>query len=188
MKESDRDYALDTLLDLHGQTLLVDEFGHWVKFFVGCNAAATRINPMKTLITGIAAYESMKARTMAIARGKHKPAKDEPTVWFTSVESFAKVLSQHNRELLTLIAREKPSSLTELATLAGRKTSNLSRTLKTMALYGLVELTPGERGKLIPRVTFDQVRLDVSLTSAPALVGDSSQRQADFPQSRTGKA
>ena len=34
MKESGRDYALDTLLDLHGQTLFVDEFGHWVKFFV----------------------------------------------------------------------------------------------------------------------------------------------------------
>ena len=143
---------------------------------------------MKTLITGIAEYESMKARTMVIARGKHKPAEDEPTVWFTSVESFAKVLSQHNRELLTLIAREKPASLTELATLAGRKKSNLSRTLKTMAQYGLVELKAGERGKLIPQVTYDQVRLDVSLTSAPALVGGTSQRQADFPQSRTGKA
>ena len=30
----DRDPALDTLLDLHGQTLFVDEIGHWVKFTV----------------------------------------------------------------------------------------------------------------------------------------------------------
>ena len=36
-------------------------------------------------------------------------------VWFTSIESFAKVLSGRNRELLALIAREKPDSLTELA-------------------------------------------------------------------------
>ena len=30
----DRDLGLDTLLDLHGQTLFVDENGHWVKFVV----------------------------------------------------------------------------------------------------------------------------------------------------------
>ena len=34
VKEVDRDHSLDTLLDLHGQTLFVDEFGHWVKFVV----------------------------------------------------------------------------------------------------------------------------------------------------------
>ena len=119
---------------------------------------------MKTLNIGIAGYEQMKARTMAIARGKHKPANGEPTVWLTSVESFAKVLSQRNRELLALIALEKPDSLTELAELAGRKKSNLSRTLKTMSRYGLVELRAGQRGKLVPRVTYDQVRLNVSLT------------------------
>ena len=39
---------------------------------------------MKTLQIGIASYDRMKARTMAIARGEHKPAKGEPTVWFTS--------------------------------------------------------------------------------------------------------
>lgn len=32
MKSTDRDPALDTLLDLHGQTLFVDDVGHWVKF------------------------------------------------------------------------------------------------------------------------------------------------------------
>ena len=120
---------------------------------------------MKTLKIGIAGYNRMKARTMAIARGEHKPARGEPTVWFTSIESFAKVLSGRNRELLETIAREKPDSLTELAELAGRSKSNLSRTLKTMSRYGLVELTEGERGTLVPKVPYDQVRLDVSLTS-----------------------
>ena len=119
---------------------------------------------MKTLLVGVAGYERMKARTMAIARGQHKPAKDEPKVWFTSIESFAKVLSQRNQALLALIASEKPESLTELAEIAGRKKSNLSRTLKTMSRYGLVELRAGPRGTLIPRVTYDRVRLDVSLT------------------------
>lgn len=119
---------------------------------------------MKTLQIGIASYDRMKARTMVIARGEHEPAKGEPTVWFTSIESFAKVLSQRNRELLALIAQENPDSLTELAALAGRSKSNLSRTLKTMSRYGLVELEHGRHGTLVPRVPFNQVRLDVSLT------------------------
>ena len=121
---------------------------------------------MKTLKIGIASYDRMKQRTMAIARGEHKPAKAEPTVWFTSIESFAKVLSGRNRELLATIAREQPDSLTELAELTGRNKSNLSRTLKTMSRYGLVELKAGRRGTLVPRVPYDQVRIDVALTSA----------------------
>ena len=120
---------------------------------------------MKTLTIGIAGYDRMKARTLAIARGEHAPTQGEPKVWFTSIDSFAKLLSEHNRRLLELIVRKKPRSLTELAKMAGRSPSNLSRTLKTMSQYGLVELRRGERGTLVPRVPYDQVRLDVSLTS-----------------------
>ena len=118
---------------------------------------------MKTLKIGIAGYEQMKTRTMAIARGEHKLIKGEPKVWFTSVESLAKVLSQRNRELLSLIAREQPASLTELAELSGLKKSNLSRTLKALSQYGFVELKQGRRGALMPRVPYDQVSLHVSL-------------------------
>lgn len=35
---------------------------------------------------------------MAVARGEHRIAADEPKVWFTSTESIAKVLSAGNRE------------------------------------------------------------------------------------------
>ena len=34
MRTPERDPGLDTLLDLHGQTLFVDDIGHWVKFVV----------------------------------------------------------------------------------------------------------------------------------------------------------
>ena len=34
MKSPDRDPGLDALLELDGQTLFVDEVGHWVKFVV----------------------------------------------------------------------------------------------------------------------------------------------------------
>jgi predicted transcriptional regulator len=121
---------------------------------------------MKTLRIGIAGYEQMKARTMAIARGEQKPRKDEATVWFTSVESFAKVLSARNRELLDLIAREQPGSIAELEAMSGRAKSNLSRTLRTMARYGLVELAKRDHGRIAPRVPYDRIRLDLPLLAA----------------------
>ena len=119
---------------------------------------------MTTLKVGIASYEEMKARTMAVARGARRVAADEPKVWFTSTESFAKVLSAGNRELLRVIAEKAPGSLDELARITGRAKSNLSRTLKTMAGYGLVRLERAERGRISPRVTHDRVELDLPLT------------------------
>lgn len=83
---------------------------------------------MTTLKMSIASYEDMKARTMAIARGERRVAPGEPKVWFTSTESFAKILSAGNRELLRIIAEKAPASLDELAELTGRAKSNLSRT------------------------------------------------------------
>lgn len=118
---------------------------------------------MKTLTVGIASYDQMKARTIAVARGERKAVRGEPTVWFTSIESFAKVLSERNRELLALIAEREPESLTELADLSGREKSNLSRTLKTMSRCGFVELIKGERGKIIPQVPYRRLSLNVSL-------------------------
>ena len=59
---------------------------------------------MKTLKIGIATYEDMKARTMAIARGELQPRPGDPKVWFTSPESFAKLLSNRNRALLAQIS------------------------------------------------------------------------------------
>lgn len=82
---------------------------------------------MRTLKIGIAGYDQMKARTLAIDRGERARAEGEPRVWFTSIESFARLLSEHNRHLLELIARERPGSITELAELAGRSKSNLTR-------------------------------------------------------------
>jgi predicted transcriptional regulator len=77
---------------------------------------------MKTLLIGIASYKRMKERTLEIARGEHKVTRDEPKVWFTSIESFARVLSDRNRELLNLIHEQQPDSLAELAEMSGRQT------------------------------------------------------------------
>ena len=119
---------------------------------------------MKTLKIGIASYEDMKARTMAIARGKLKPKAGDPKVWFTSTESFAKVLSNRNRALLGTITATHPVSLQELAGSTGRKASNLSRTLKTMEHYGLVRLHRGERGRIRPEVPYQSISLELAFS------------------------
>jgi len=89
--------------------------------------------------------EDYQKRTIAIAKGEYKAGRNEPRIWFESIESVAQVLSGKNQELLRLIQDHRPASLKELATLSGRKKSNLSRTLKTMSNYGLVDLVPEGR-------------------------------------------
>lgn len=118
---------------------------------------------MSTLKVGIASYKEMKAMTLAIARGQRKLAPHEPRVWFPSTESFARVLSAGNRDLLRLIAEKAPDSLEELSQLTGRKKPNLSRTLKTMANYGLVHLERGTRGRIAPKVAHDRIELDLPI-------------------------
>lgn len=64
---------------------------------------------MKTLRIGIADYGQMKERTLAIARGDYRPARGEPTVWFTSLETMAKVLSEKNHGRLARKAQAPPN-------------------------------------------------------------------------------
>jgi len=94
----------------------------------------------KVLKIGILSREDYKKRTIAIARGKYKPKKDDPKIWFESINSMAQVLSSENQKLLKIINEKKPTSLKELEIATGRKSSNLSRTLKTMSRYGIVDL------------------------------------------------
>ncbi len=119
--------------------------------------------PVTTLKVGIADPEEMKTRTLRIARGEEKPTPGDPTAWFVSTESFAKVLSAPNREMLRVIALEKPDSLDALAALTGRQKSNLSRTLKAMVGYGLIRMERDGR-KLAPKLIPDRIVLELVLT------------------------
>ncbi|WPL15211.1 putative transcriptional regulator [Thiorhodovibrio winogradskyi] len=100
---------------------------------------------MNTIVIGIMPQEQIRARMLAIARGEYQPKPDDPKVWFTSMKSLAEVLSDDNRALLKVISETHPDSITALAAATGRKPSNLSRTLKTMAHYGLVEMQRDKR-------------------------------------------
>jgi predicted transcriptional regulator len=116
----------------------------------------------KVMKVGIISKENYIKRTIAIAKGKYKPRKDEPKIWFESLNSMSQVLSSDNQNLLKVIIEHKPGSLTELEKLSNRKKSNLSRTLKTLERYGIVELTKKE-GKLVPKVIATDFKVQFGL-------------------------
>ena len=60
--------------------------------------------------------------------------------------------------------RDVEKAFQERADQTGRKTSNLSRTLRTMAHYGFVELYRGERGRIRPEVPYQAISLVLPFT------------------------
>lgn len=84
------------------------------------------------------------------------PDPDYPVdIWFDSLKSLANVLSKENQQLLKVIAEQQPQSVTELAMLTGRAVSNVSRTLKTLGKYKLVEMQ-STKNMLRPTVTHQE--------------------------------
>ena len=95
---------------------------------------------MKKLKIGIMQREQFQEHILAIASGSIVPKRGDPKIWFSSIKSLGAVLSENNMRLLKILDEQHPQSLEELARLSGRHKSNLSRTLKTMEKYGIVEL------------------------------------------------
>jgi predicted transcriptional regulator len=119
----------------------------------------------KILKVGIADRQAIFRYVRDAVSGRQRRHPDDPDIWFSSLESFTKILSDKNRALLALIADEHPDSIDALAAASGRAKSNLSRTLRTMERYGLVKLTKGEGRKLKPMVTFSRVELSLTLAA-----------------------
>ncbi len=76
---------------------------------------------------------------------------------------MAQILSNENQELLRLIIQHKPESLSALEALSHRKKPNLSRTLKTLEKYGIVELNT-IRGRVVPKVKITDFKVEFGLT------------------------
>jgi predicted transcriptional regulator len=65
--------------------------------------------------------------------------------------------------LLKVISEKNPTSLKELEIATGRKSSNLSRTLKTMSRYGIVDLVKQDKSiKPVVKATDFKVEFGIS--------------------------
>ena len=121
---------------------------------------------MNVMNVGIMSRKDYIKTTIAIANGIYKPLKNEPKIWFESIKSLSQVLSNENQELLKLIIKYKPESITELEKISYRKKSNLSRTLKTLENYGIVTLNK-KGGKVMPTVKATNFKVEFGLNSLP---------------------
>lgn len=147
------DAGLQNLLDLAGSVIDQGD-GDWVMMEVwsGFETSQTEIerSTMTMMTVGILPQEKIRARLLAIAQGQLKPRPDDPKIWFTSMRSLAEVLSDENRALLKVISQSCPDSIAMLAQTTGRSPGNLSRTLKTMSNYGLIEMQASSQRRLRP--------------------------------------
>ena len=113
---------------------------------------------------GIISPDEYKQRTIAIAKGEYQPSRHEPKIWFESLHSMAQILNNDNQKLLEIILEKKPGSLKELAEVSERKESNLSRTLKTMNRYGIVDLIKNKKA-IKPVVKATDFKLEFGLNT-----------------------
>lgn len=89
---------------------------------------------------GVMSEKMIRERMLSIVKGEYKAASDEPKVWFSSLNALAQLLCEENRKLLKIMKKERPETITDLANITGRKKSNLSNTLKSLASKGFIQL------------------------------------------------
>lgn len=89
---------------------------------------------------GIVSEDTIRQYMINVATGAVQQSEDIPKLWFTSLDEVSKVLSRDNVELMLLIAKEKPHSLTELANISKIDICELENTIKTLSSKGFVRI------------------------------------------------
>ncbi len=122
----------------------------------------------KIIKCGIMSPEDFEEMTIKIAKGEYKSEPDAPKIWFESLQTMAQLLSKENMHLLKVIDETEPESITALAQATGRKKNNLSRTLRKMQRYGILELK--QRNRCVkPVVKVTDFRIECGLNTYPLL-------------------
>ncbi|MFC1537096.1 transcriptional regulator [Pseudomonadota bacterium] len=116
---------------------------------------------MSSIRFKIASDQEIRTRMLDIAAGRVKPSASDPKIWVRSVDEFSKLMSEKNVNLLAAIRSQHPKSISELAQNIHEDQGNLTKRLKMLASFGLVELVEGERSRgksaLVPKVLFDRI-------------------------------
>lgn len=106
------------------------------------------------------ALNEFAARAEAIER-KETPKK-ESGVYFTSFEAFRKILTPKRLELLHIIKAQKPSSINELARMAGRDVKNVAEDVNYLGQIGLIEKKE-TNNKTTPVTKYDRIALEIAV-------------------------
>lgn len=101
----------------------------------------------------------------AARQGKEVPKIEG--VFFTSLEAARNLLTPERVRLLRLIRQHRPTSVYELAGLAGRDLKNVYDDVATLERHGILKTTlerQQKRARRIPEVPYDEIRVHIPLS------------------------
>lgn len=86
-------------------------------------------------------------------------------IYFTSLEAMRKVLTEKRLELLHVIKEQEPDSVYELSKLVKRDIKNINSDLELLKNMGLVSVSKTRKGRerIIPRVNYDKIQLEIGV-------------------------
>ncbi len=85
------------------------------------------------------------AAAFKAARAGKKPSRPLRGIYFTSLESVRRLLSDKRMALLRLVRERHPRSIYELAKISGRNFKNVHADVALLKKYGLLRLPPRKR-------------------------------------------
>ncbi|MGH7230271.1 MAG: hypothetical protein ACREJU_02810 [Nitrospiraceae bacterium] len=104
-------------------------------------------------------------RTIKALKSGQAVQKRRTGVYFVSVEAMRRVLTEPRLTLLHLIRIRRPTSVMELAKLAGRDFKNFYEDLRMFADLGLVHLEQGPklRDQIVPTVRYERIQFEIAV-------------------------
>lgn len=120
-------------------------------------------------VIGIASPKEIRDKLFAAARGERPPVTDEAKIWM-SPEALMRLLTADNRRLLSVMAQERPRSVSALAERLGRDQGNVSRALAPLVEAGFVRLVSAGRERR-PEIVVERLRIDVDLVNDRLAIG-----------------
>jgi predicted transcriptional regulator len=118
---------------------------------------------LKKVRIHIQSVEDVKNEWSHALRGELKGVQKPNTLVFTSLRAVAKVLSPVRLELLGMILKHKPESISSLAKILGRDFKNVYADVKLLASVGILELkAAGKRDAVKPVALYSGFELDLA--------------------------
>jgi predicted transcriptional regulator len=98
----------------------------------------------------------------AVVKGERKAPADAGIASFESVEAIARLLTQENRHLLSVIDTEHPNSVAQLVKMVNRAEPNVSRSLAKLVAAGFVVMGNGDGRVKIPRIEIREITVKIN--------------------------
>lgn len=110
----------------------------------------------------IQSLRDLRAEMKAVAKGEREAPVDAGRISFESAEAVARLLTPENRHLLSVIDKEHPESVAQLAEMVHRAEPNVSRSLAKLAAAGFVVMVNGEGRAKRPRIGIREITIKIN--------------------------